>query len=369
MQNRQTKHIKTKKIEQLERLDKAAWLIPGVLYLWMTHGQFAKLFSEGVAVGLITGLLMFLLLGAFYLPLMMLWRAVSRTLKKNAIAQTSFPVLEDFDYYREELTGISPATVSMCVDFEIERDKDLAAQLLKFTMQGLIETDGTQITVLVEQTPPELTKSERFLLDALRGGKLRNDDANDWADLAWTEVMAGPYLTKKEPKKQKTGGAAGCLGCLPFFVVMAVATPLLYSAPVTALMNVSEDLSNAQALELFMENPATLLGAGIIILVAIALFCSMALPFALILYGFTSTAAKAKNRYKRTEAGDILTEEIYGLKNFIHDFSNLEHAQKETLVLWDDFLIYAVLLEENTSIVTEITAMRNLNIITPTYTT
>ncbi len=367
MRARQTKHIKTKKIQRLEQLDRLVWVVPILLFVWLIHGQFALLFSEGILVGVITGLLMFLLAGVFYMPIVMIWRSVSRTLKKNAIAQTTFPVLEDFDYFRDALKGISPATISMCVDFDIERDKDLAAQLLRFTMQGLIETEGDRITVLCEETPPELPKSDRFLLEALRKGKLRTIDANDWADLAWNEVMAGPHITRKEPPKVKKGGPAGCLGCLPFILVMMVATPLLYSAPVMTIMEAPEGLSNAQTLDYFAQNPESILGVIIIIAVGVAIFCSMALPFALIIWGVITTAGKRKDRYKRTEAGEILTEEIYGLKNFLHDFSDLENAQKEALVLWDDFLVYAVVLEENESIVSEITAMRNLNVITPEY--
>ena len=63
---------------------------------------------------------------------------------------------------------------------------------------------------------------------------------------------------------------------------------------------------------------------------------------------------------KRTDSGQELTEQIYGMKNFIRDFSELSQADKEQLVLWDDFLIYAVLLEENTSIINEIYSMKNI---------
>ena len=37
------------------------------------------------------------------------------------------------------------------------------------------------------------------------------------------------------------------------------------------------------------------------------------------------------------------------MKNFIHDYSNLSEAEKDSLVLWDDYLIYAVVLEEKES--------------------
>lgn len=53
-----------------------------------------------------------------------------------------------------------------------------------------------------------------------------------------------------------------------------------------------------------------------------------------------------------------MAECIYGMKNFIHDFSNLSEAHKEQVVLWDDYLVYAVVLEENQQIVKEIMKRR-----------
>ena len=46
------------------------------------------------------------------------------------------------------------------------------------------------------------------------------------------------------------------------------------------------------------------------------------------------------------------------MKNFIHDYSNLSEVEKDALVLWDDYLIYAVVLEENKKIVEEIMRRR-----------
>lgn len=65
----------------------------------------------------------------------------------------------------------------------------------------------------------------------------------------------------------------------------------------------------------------------------------------------------------RTRKGDKLTEEIHSIKRFIHDFSILEESTKKNLVLWDDFLLYAVVLEENTIILDEIQTYKNSTIL------
>lgn len=63
--------------------------------------------------------------------------------------------------------------------------------------------------------------------------------------------------------------------------------------------------------------------------------------------------------YKQTDAGDLYAEYICGMKNFIHDYSCLSEAEKDSLVLWDNYLIYAIVLEENKKIVKEIMQRRN----------
>lgn len=46
--------------------------------------------------------------------------------------------MQDFDYYREKLTGLSPATISILTDLEIEQKKDIAASILQYENLGLI---------------------------------------------------------------------------------------------------------------------------------------------------------------------------------------------------------------------------------------
>ena len=59
-------------------------------------------------------------------------------------------------------------------------------------------------------------------------------------------------------------------------------------------------------------------------------------------------------KIKRTDYGNQMAECVYGMKNFIHDYSNLSEADRRQVVLWEDYLVYAVVLEENEKIIREI---------------
>lgn len=72
---------------------------------------------------------------------------------------------------------------------------------------------------------------------------------------------------------------------------------------------------------------------------------------------------KSKNLFlKRTVKGEQLTDIILGMKNFIHDFSLLSEADKNDILLWDEFLVYAIVLEENTKIIEELLNLKKVKL-------
>ena len=68
---------------------------------------------------------------------------------------------------------------------------------------------------------------------------------------------------------------------------------------------------------------------------------------------------KSNKRYKRTAKGKELLNHIYGLKNFLYDFGNLEEKSYKDVYTRDYYLIYAVVLGVNEVIPSEIIKMVN----------
>ena len=85
------------------------------------------------------------------------------------------------------------------------------------------------------------------------------------------------------------------------------------------------------------------------------------MPFYLRARNITYLFVDANDKYERTSEGKVLVEQIGGMKNFIHDFSNLSKSEKEEVVLWNDFIIYAILLEENEKIIHEIFKLKKVD--------
>jgi len=72
-----------------------------------------------------------------------------------------------------------------------------------------------------------------------------------------------------------------------------------------------------------------------------SVFC---FPWGLIIYIFI--LAKYGS-YRRTKEGNILLEQIMGLKNYLEDFSNLDETNLNELLLREYYLVYAIVLEIN----------------------
>lgn len=166
-----TKSITTQKVKTLKLIDRLVWLVPLVFAaLFLLTQPWAKLYAEcareaanmGIAV-----LLFFLLFVAIVsLPVVAIWLAVSKTLKRSAIKKTTFNVLHDFDYYRDQLTGISPTVISMLTDLAIEPKKDISALILKYTLMGVVSTKNG-VVLVKNMDHPDLLPSDRYLLNAI----------------------------------------------------------------------------------------------------------------------------------------------------------------------------------------------------------
>ena len=68
------------------------------------------------------------------------------------------------------------------------------------------------------------------------------------------------------------------------------------------------------------------------------------------------------NDIRRTAAGDALAECAFGLKNYLSDFTCLSDADRGALVLWDDFFVYAVVLDVNERAVREVLPLKGVSL-------
>lgn len=335
---------------------------------------------------------------------LLLHRVGFSRLYRSALERATFPAEQGLTYWREALPDLRPTCVSLLMDLEIEPEKDAAAQLLRLEMQGRIrlgERDGAPIAEVVDQKAWEAAQKElrlredREAKEARGGSRGRRakrvegiqpkqepavrgfteadlvlvgiaSDSNltmverearlaEWQRLEEEAAIETPYF-RRLPKHRNPFDAFGWLG-LSFFLV----------APIVAIL-----MLRPGRLLLEPDNPAFYqqFATSPWLLLELVIFLLLLVWFVLALFSGPIGAVGSEvgelvdktERFARTEEGERLTELAFGLKNYIRDFTALSDADKGAAAMWDELLVYAVVLEENEQVVGQLLEERGLGV-------
>ncbi len=351
-----------KKYRQYER---KLWLIPlACLIFIMLLPSRKKAFDdliENPNISTVIGIVIFLFLQTLILSIIpfFIGKIIIKTHIKTTISNCTIKNMQDFDYYREKLTGLSPAIISILTDLEIEQKKDVAASILQYENLGLLTeaTDNTYYVTDKYYSCNNLNESDRYLIEHLEKGDFDWENDTKWKTMVMDEAISEGYV-KRKIIQNKSGSKKGCLvplaAALVWFLWVASARQRLNDF--TAILDTApEHAPLSEQVNFLIQNKLIPECIEVILM-----FIYMTFMIAFLLSATRVGAIITKNRkpIKRTEYGHYMAECIYGMKNFIHDYSNLNEANRRQVVLWEDYLVYAVVLEENKEIVNEISKTR-----------
>jgi hypothetical protein len=255
---------------------------------------------------------------------------------KRVRDNVTFVPSQNIDYYRDILRELNPPTVSLLIDLDLYGQKDIAATLLRMQNKGVIafQADG-RVTVAKQDAAP-LDDSEKELLAAVSRGTLnKKGSLSTWKRKRFTEAEKAGYIQKREDLFQKNINKYAVISLVATVVDMILWGNFLhfeiYNYPIITI--------------------ACLLVIGTVLFI----------PW----YLMTRESVYWKRGdviWERTPLGNEMAEKIAGLSRFIHEFSMLSEANKEQVALWDDYLVYAVLLEENEKVVADICKKHKINL-------
>lgn len=368
------KYFQTSEIRKWKRLEAIGYLFPIAIFVWLfiRFRQASQQADPEDSYLIINVLLVIFVTAMISIPILLLWRALFRQLKRNAIKRATFKAELGIDYYRDKLEGLSPTEISMLTDLKIEPEKDVSALLLKYQMKGILKIDEKDVQVLRPDDASLLPSDKLLLQGIVEHGELSHtllDHLSEWKNTAINEVFQSKYFHRNDQNKviknQNKGCLLGCLSAILIPIIIGVGFSLIVnSTPVKYTMNLIENMSNettnSDIIHMVSTDPNLAMGLMLMLLFVLLIIFGVFWPIAAIISSTTKVSGVAKIR--RTEEGEQMTEYIYAMKNFLHDFSNLSEANKEQLVLWDDFLIYAVVLEENVQILRDIFTRKSLKL-------
>lgn len=304
-----------------------------------------------------------------------------RILRMKKIKENSkYEVIDNIQYYRERFSNITPTEISLITDLEIERKKDITATILSLYQKGIIDFEENNI--IIKDETKHLKNSEQEVLNMIKNNDFGTSRMNSWENTCINEAIQDNYIKDKIKKKTKHSFIINNLVVTIAIILIIISFCLCvnyvgsdngkmlldsFSEYDQYSTNVQSDidnlLNNSKARDAFVKI-FTYLGPCLFILsiMIISIFIIIATPFYRFAKKIINTQIELNDNYERTKEGKILVEQIAGIKNYIHDFSLLSEKDKEGIALWEDFLIYAVVLEENEKIIEDIYRYKNINI-------
>lgn len=268
-------------------------------------------------------------------------KSADKKVKEESMSKIDF--INDKEYYREILKKYSVAELSYIDDFNIDYPKDIIATLLSLKLKNRITITNNFVNV-IDFNDVGLKKSEKYILESIKDGKVKIKNSHDIIRYAESEsvedklIKKSNFNEKKSILKMKLGTISKYL---LFFLIFAFIA------------------FNEEKIESFLNS-------GIIhddvMWVIVLMFCFVLFfSFIFISVGssvkiFSYLILKSKS-YERTEIGEEINKKIEGLKNYMKDFSILNEREQQELMIWEEYLIYSVLFEQNQKVLDELSSL------------
>lgn len=221
--------------------------------------------------------------------------------------------LDNHVYYRDVPTNYNPAVASLILNKWFEKKTDITTMLLYFIKRLYLKKEGNEIIYTGKDTS-DLTQSELYFVKSYSDGSFVFET---WRDFVIKEAKSMGYVENP--------------------VQISIEEFRLKTLKIAAIIFVSIIIA-------FNFIPDILLFVVLIPLIYILI------PFGIIfllILGYR----RGQVNVKLTKKGIEEQEKLVKLRKYLTEFSSLQTSDDEAMVLWEDYLIYAVALGVNNSIV------------------
>ena len=273
-------------------------------------------------------LLYFFLVFLIYIPLMLLLFFIKfsfglgKTVAKLEIEKIDFK--KDKNYFRDIIKNYGILELAYIYNLNTLKKKDIVAALLNMELKDIIKIENNYVSYIGNKN--KLSKSEEYILNNSISGKTRIHSMKDLTEIVKNDAFDKGLLKKNNHVLKDI------VSMLKKIIVFIVLNGI-FSAVLANL--VYKDIDNI-----------------LITILAIITFILSMFSIFWIIY-FVSYIIHKINSYELTKEGNNIKKKLNGLKMFIDDFGNLNDDNKKSLELWEDYLIYSVIFQNNKIIVNE----------------
>lgn len=195
--------------------------------------------------------------------------------------------------------------------------------------QKLTIKDGIKI---INDNEENLDKNEKYIFKKLKSNILKNINMLEFEEKVKKDCLDYNLLEENKDIKKNI------IKKLIFYV-------FVYILIVVSFSNFPD---------FFNSIPNKTIAMLLLPVILILFFIMIIFPFATIIYLGKYYRLNKQNPYIRNKQSRNINKKLEGLRKYVKDFSQLSESQYNEIVLWEDYLIYSVILGQNSKIVKEI---------------
>lgn len=228
--------------------------------------------------------------------------------------------VNDKQLYRDILNNYSPVLLAYIDKMRFDYDISIVSGLLSLKNKGFIETCEHKLNI-IKYDFFNLNMPERYIIENIRNGKVEN--VNQLKNIIFEDgKQKGLLISNKNwtglfPKGIKNLMIFTTIYFFFMYPILKALIPLLF-------------------------NNAIILKDIIPIIVILGY-----------IYVIFFAMKSKENLYSRTKLAEELNQKLEGLKNYLNEYSLLKDKTSEDITLWEDYLIYSVIFNQNNDIIEE----------------
>lgn len=172
-----------------------------------------------------------------------------------------------------------------------------------------------------------LNETQKYLLSCIEDGKVKNISEIKLQETVRKDALKHKIVEQREESKKKKK--------------KRMFKAILIAVIVNIVMRVAFNIIS----EMNFENNMIPIISFVIYVIALMIFAlyPTIVIISFIIYNVKSTL----DPYFRTKEGEELNRSIEGLKNYLKDYTLLDEQEKDGIVVWEEYLVYSVLFNQN----------------------
>ena len=237
--------------------------------------------------------------------------------------------LKNDSYYRDILPKYSPAVLSYIDDFKINKE-DIVATLLMLELKGKIKIKDDNI-LLLDDTIVDLEENEIYILNKVKENMIKDINILEYTSIVRNDALKKGLIQEKQGTKKS----------IKRKIIINI---ILYMFVIISFSNIPKFLVASNSVTMTL---------GVMLLVILFAFLVF-MPYTTIVYISHYKMLNTLDPYIRSDEGKTINLKLEGLRKYLLDFSKIEEKTKEQLILWEEYLVYSVMLGINKKVIEEV---------------